>query len=69
MFELTDGRGADLALDTVGGTLCQPALTSLRFNGRMTGILTAPEPHGRLLRGRFSHLALCCHIAHEPVLA
>lgn len=44
VLELTDGRGADLALDTVGGTLFPPTLTSLRFNGRMTGIFTAPEP-------------------------
>lgn len=44
VLELTDGRGADLVLDTVGGTLFQPALTSLRFNGRMTGIFSAPEP-------------------------
>jgi len=44
VLELTDGRGADLALDAVGGTLFQPTLTSLRFNGRMTGIFTSPEP-------------------------
>jgi NADPH:quinone reductase len=44
VLELTGGRGADLALDTVGGALFQPALRSLRFNGRMTGIFSAPEP-------------------------
>lgn len=44
VLELTDGRGADLALDTVGGALFQPALRSLRFGGRMTGIFSAPEP-------------------------
>lgn len=44
VLELTDGRGADLALDTVGGTLFPPTLTSLRFNGRMTGIFTTPQP-------------------------
>jgi len=44
VLELTDGRGADLALDTVGGTLFQPTLRSLRFDGRLTGIFSAPEP-------------------------
>ena len=44
VLELTGGRGADLALDTVGGALFQPALRSLRFDGRMTGIFSAPEP-------------------------
>ena len=33
--ELTDGRGADLALDIVGGALFEPTLRSLRFGGRM----------------------------------
>jgi NADPH:quinone reductase-like Zn-dependent oxidoreductase len=37
-------RGADLALDTVGGALFEPALRSLRFDGRMLGIFSAPEP-------------------------
>jgi NADPH:quinone reductase-like Zn-dependent oxidoreductase len=44
VLELTDGRGADLALDTVGGALFLPALRSLRFDGRMVGIFSAPEP-------------------------
>ena len=44
VLELTDGRGADLALDTVGGALFEPALRSLRFDGRMVGIFSAPEP-------------------------
>jgi NADPH:quinone reductase len=44
VLELTGGGGADLALDTVGGALFQPALRSLRFGGRMTGIFSAPEP-------------------------
>ena len=41
VLELTDGRGADLALDTRGGTLFEPTLRSLRFDGRMAGIFTA----------------------------
>ena len=44
VLELTGGRGADLALDTVGGALAGPALRSLRFDGRMAGIFSAPEP-------------------------
>jgi NADPH:quinone reductase len=44
VLELTGGRGADMALDTVGGALFQPALRSLRFDGRMVGIFSAPEP-------------------------
>jgi NADPH:quinone reductase-like Zn-dependent oxidoreductase len=44
VLELTGGRGADAALDTVGGGLFVPALNSLRFGGRMAGIFSAPEP-------------------------
>jgi NADPH:quinone reductase-like Zn-dependent oxidoreductase len=44
VLELTDGRGADLALDTVGGALFEPVLRSLRFDGRLVGIFSAPEP-------------------------
>jgi NADPH:quinone reductase-like Zn-dependent oxidoreductase len=44
VLELTDGRGADLVLDTVGGALFGPALRSLRFNGRMVGLHGGPEP-------------------------
>ena len=44
VLELTDGRGADAALDTVGGALFAPALNSLRFGGRMAGIFSSPEP-------------------------
>ena len=44
VLELTQGRGADLALDAVGGALFEPTVRSLRFNGRMVGIFSAPEP-------------------------
>jgi NADPH:quinone reductase-like Zn-dependent oxidoreductase len=44
VLELTDGRGADLALDTVGGALFVPALRSLRFDGRMVGFHGGTEP-------------------------
>jgi NADPH:quinone reductase len=40
VLELTGGRGADAVLDAVGGALFAPAVKSLRFGGRMTGIIT-----------------------------
>jgi NADPH:quinone reductase-like Zn-dependent oxidoreductase len=38
VLELTNGRGADMVLDTVGGPLFESALKSLRFGGRLTGL-------------------------------
>lgn len=35
---LTDGKGADLAIDTVGGPMFEPALKSLRHGGRQVAI-------------------------------
>jgi NADPH:quinone reductase-like Zn-dependent oxidoreductase len=40
VLELTDGRGADMALDAVGGELFEPVLRSVRFGGRLTGLRT-----------------------------
>jgi NADPH:quinone reductase-like Zn-dependent oxidoreductase len=37
---LTGGKGADLVLDTVGGALFEPALTSLRVGGRHLAIVS-----------------------------
>ena len=39
----TDGRGADLVLDAVGGPLFEPALNSLSEKGRMVVITTTPD--------------------------
>jgi NADPH:quinone reductase-like Zn-dependent oxidoreductase len=39
----TDGEGANLALDTVGGPLFEPTLDSLGERGRMVVITTPPE--------------------------
>ena len=39
----TDGRGADLVLDAVGGPLFEPALNSLGEKGRMVVITTTPD--------------------------
>jgi NADPH:quinone reductase-like Zn-dependent oxidoreductase len=44
VLALTDGRGADLVLDTVGGALFVPALRSLRYDGRMVGLHGGTEP-------------------------
>jgi NADPH:quinone reductase len=38
VLELTGGRGADMVLDTIGGALFEPAVRSLRFGGRLTGL-------------------------------
>jgi NADPH:quinone reductase len=38
--ELTEGKGADLVLDGVGGALFEPALTSLREGGRHLAIVS-----------------------------
>jgi NADPH:quinone reductase-like Zn-dependent oxidoreductase len=44
VLELTDGRGVDLVLDTVGGALFEPALRSLRYDGRIVGLHGGAEP-------------------------
>jgi NADPH:quinone reductase len=38
VLELTGGHGADMVLDTIGGALFEPAVRSLRFGGRLTGL-------------------------------
>ena len=38
VLELTEGRGVDMVLDAAGGTLFEPAVKSLRFGGRLTGL-------------------------------
>jgi NADPH:quinone reductase len=35
---LTDGRGVDIAFDTVGGPMFEPALRALRLGGRQVAI-------------------------------
>ncbi|MGO9453519.1 MAG: quinone oxidoreductase family protein [Candidatus Binataceae bacterium] len=42
--ELTEGKGADLILDVVGGPLFQPCLESLAQRGRQTAIASAGNP-------------------------
>jgi NADPH2:quinone reductase len=44
VLELTAGRGVDAVFDTVGGTLFEPALRSLRFGGRHVVISSAGDP-------------------------
>lgn len=43
VLDLTEGRGADAALDTVGGALLESAVRSLRPEGRMAVIAGAPD--------------------------
>jgi NADPH:quinone reductase len=38
VLEVTDGKGADVVFDTVGGPTFEPALRSLRFGGRQVAI-------------------------------
>jgi len=40
---LTDGKGADLALDVVGGALFEPCLNALRRGGRQVAIASNPQ--------------------------
>jgi NADPH:quinone reductase len=44
VMELTAGRGVDAVFDTVGGTLFEPALRSLRFGGRQVVIASPGDP-------------------------
>jgi NADPH2:quinone reductase len=40
---LTDGKGADLVLDAVGGLMFEPSLRSLRIGGRQVAITSAKD--------------------------
>ncbi len=44
VLELTAGKGVDAVFDTVGGTLFEPALRSLRHGGRQVAISSAGDP-------------------------
>jgi NADPH2:quinone reductase len=44
VLELTAGRGVDAVFDTVGGTLFEPALRSLRLGGRQVAITSPGDP-------------------------
>jgi NADPH:quinone reductase len=43
IFGLTDGKGADVIFDTVGGPMFEPALRSLRPGGRQVAISSTGE--------------------------
>lgn len=43
VLALTERRGVDLVLDTVGGELFEPALKSLRLEGRQIAIASNPQ--------------------------
>jgi NADPH:quinone reductase len=63
VLELTDGRGADMVLDAVGGALFEPALRSLCFGGRMAGLISH-EP-----RVEFDLVEFCGRELHLTGLA
>ena len=44
VFELTDGKGAEVVFDTVGGSLFEPALRCLGRGGRQVAISSSKEP-------------------------
>jgi len=41
---LTSGRGADIVLDVVGGTMFEKCLSALAWRGRQVAISSSPEP-------------------------
>jgi NADPH:quinone reductase and related Zn-dependent oxidoreductases len=43
VFELTNGKGVDAVLDTVGGALFEPALRCLRIGGRQVAIASTGD--------------------------
>jgi NADPH:quinone reductase len=43
VLALTQGRGVDAVLDTVGGPMFEPALRSLRYGGRQVAITSAAD--------------------------
>jgi NADPH2:quinone reductase len=43
VFELTNGKGVDAVLDTVGGPMLEPALRSLRIDGRQVAIASTGD--------------------------
>jgi NADPH:quinone reductase len=57
--ELTEGRGADLILDVVGGPLFEPCLESLAQRGRQIAIASAGSPQVSLNLVDFYHKEAC----------
>jgi len=43
VFDLTNGKGVDAVLDTVGGAMFEPALRSLRIGGRQVAIASTGD--------------------------
>ena len=57
--ELTEGKGASLILDAVGGPLFEPCLESLAQRGRQIAIASAGDPHVTFNLVDFYHKEAC----------
>jgi NADPH:quinone reductase-like Zn-dependent oxidoreductase len=55
VMALTDGAGADVVFDTVGGPMFEPAVRSLRFGGRHVAITSTGERRVRFDLINFFH--------------
>jgi NADPH2:quinone reductase len=55
VMELTAGRGVDAVFDTVGGSLFEPALRSLRLGGRQVAIASPGDPRVSFNLADFYH--------------
>ena len=59
MKELTEGKGANLILDVVGGPLFEPCLESLAPRGRQIAIASAGDPRVTFNLVDFYHKEAC----------
>ena len=57
--DLTEGKGADLILDAVGGPLFEACLESLAQRGRQIAIASAGDPHVTFNLVKFYHKEAC----------
>jgi NADPH:quinone reductase-like Zn-dependent oxidoreductase len=58
---LTGGKGVDIALDTVGGDLFEPALRTLRLGGRQIAVASRGKKHVEFDLVDFYHNAATLH--------
>lgn len=53
--KLTNGRGADVVFDVVGGAMFEQCLSALAWRGRQVAISSSPEPRVSFHLGDFYH--------------